>query len=107
MRLHYQIKNLENAMELESHQVLMAPLVTEKTSHFAEKLNVYAFKVHNQANKVQIKKAVEELFDVRVEKVRTQTRHGKPRRFRFKKTSTPNWKKAIVELHEDDRISFV
>jgi large subunit ribosomal protein L23 len=53
------------------------------------------------ATKDEIKAAVEELFGVRVEKVRTQNRHGKKRRFRFRVGRLSNWKKAIVTLHAD------
>jgi large subunit ribosomal protein L23 len=58
------------------------------------------------ADKQQIKRAIEELFNVRVRKVRTQTRVGKSRRYRFRIGRLPNWKKAIVTLHEEDRIEF-
>jgi large subunit ribosomal protein L23 len=58
------------------------------------------------ADKQTIKEAVEELFHVKVEKVRTQSRRGKPRRYRFRYGDTKNWKKAIVTLDKEDRIEF-
>jgi large subunit ribosomal protein L23 len=58
------------------------------------------------ANKTQIKAAVEELFNVRVQKVRTQTRLGKNRRYRYRVGRLPNWKKAIVTLHPEDKLEF-
>ena len=58
------------------------------------------------ATKEQIKAAVEELFNVRVRKVRTQMRLGKKRRYKFRVGRLPNWKKAIVTLHEEDKIEF-
>ena len=58
------------------------------------------------ANKLQIKAAVEELFGVRVMRVRTQNRLGKKRRYRFRVGQLPRWKKAIVTLHKEDRIEF-
>ncbi|HZT81498.1 MAG TPA: 50S ribosomal protein L23, partial [Gemmataceae bacterium] len=58
------------------------------------------------ATKTQIRHAVEELFGVRVEKVRTQNRLGKHRRYRFRQGRLPNWKKAIVKLHPEDKIEF-
>jgi large subunit ribosomal protein L23 len=92
--------------ELEPHQVLLRPLVTEKGTHQFTRHNAYPFQVNQWANKQQIKEAVEELFNVRVEKVRTQNRLGKKRRYRFRFGRLPNWKKAIVTLHADDRIEF-
>jgi large subunit ribosomal protein L23 len=93
-------------LELEPHQIILRPLVTEKGLHKAERYNQYAFEVHPLANKAQIRQAVEELFNVRVVKVRTQNRRGKPRRYRFIRSHTKAWKKAIVTLHEEDKISF-
>jgi len=84
---------------LESHQILLRPLVTEKG-------NQYAFEIHREANKFDVKRAVEDLFSVKVEKVRTQTRKGKLRRHKMRFGKTNDWKKAIVQLHEDDRIDF-
>jgi large subunit ribosomal protein L23 len=92
--------------QLEPHQVILQPLVTEKGTHQFTRHNAYPFQVNQWANKLQIKAAVEELFNVRVEKVRTQTRLGKKRRYRFRVGRLPNWKKAIVTLHADDRIEF-
>ena len=96
----------EGGIQLESHQVLLRPLVTEKGVHRASRNNQYAFEIHRQATKLDVKKAVEELFDVKVAKVRTQSRKGKLRRYRFRFGRTADWKKAIVQLHEDHRIDF-
>jgi large subunit ribosomal protein L23 len=93
--------------ELEPHQVILRPLVTEKGTHQFTHRNAYPFEVNQWANKDQIKAAVQELFGVRVRKVRTQTRLGKSRRFRFRVGRLPNWKKAIVTLHPEDRIEFL
>ncbi|WP_442507061.1 50S ribosomal protein L23 [Novipirellula sp. SH528] len=93
-------------IELEPHQVLLRPLVTEKGVHRASRNNQYAFQIHRDATKLDVKKAVETLFDVKVEKVRTQTRKGKSRRYRFRAGRTADWKKAIVKLGEDHRIDF-
>ncbi len=95
-----------SGVTLEPHQVVLRPLVTEKGMELSERYNLYTFAVNRLANKGDIKKAVEELWDVRVVKVRTQNRKGKPRRFKQYFGRTPDWKKAIVELHEEDRISF-
>jgi large subunit ribosomal protein L23 len=92
--------------KLEPHQVVLRPLVTEKGTHQFTHRNAYPFEVNPWATKDEIKHAVQELFGVRVKKVRTQNRQGKRRRFRFKMGSLSNWKKAIVTLHEEDRIEF-
>lgn len=96
----------ENGIPLEAHQVLLRPLVTEKGVHRATRNNQYAFQIHRDATKLDVKHAVEELFDVKVKKVRTQTRKGKLRRYRFRFGRTADWKKAIVQLQEDHRIDF-
>lgn len=94
--------------KLEPHQVILGPLVTEKGTHQStnEHHNAYTFQVNLWATKPEIKKAVEELFEVRVEKVRTQLRLGKRRRYRWKFGKLSNWKKAIVKLHPEDKIEF-
>ena len=93
-------------LQLDPYQVVLRPLVTEKGTHLSERHNAYTFEVNAQATKTDIKKAVEELWDVRVVGVRTQNRIGKPRRHKMHLGKTKSWKKAIVELHEDDRVSF-
>jgi large subunit ribosomal protein L23 len=92
--------------KLEPHQVLLRPLVTEKGVHRSVRNNQYAFEIHREANKFDVKKAIEALFDVKVEKVCTQTRKGKSRRYRFRIGKTQDWKKAIVHLHPDSKIDF-
>lgn len=96
----------ESGVNLETYQVILRPLVTEKGMHASERFNAYSFEVSSLATKQDIKNAVEELWDVRVIAVRTQNRNGKPRRHRMSHGYTKQWKKAIVQLHEDDRISF-
>lgn len=96
----------EPGLELRPYQVILRPLVTEKGTHQSTRYNAYTFQVSPVANKTQIKAAVEELFHVRVEAVRTQNRKGKKRRFRQTEGRLPNWKKAIVTLHADDKIEF-
>src|SRR5438477_8001034 len=101
------VRNKQNpGPQLEPHQVILQPLVTEKGTHQFTRHNAYPFQVNLWANKHQIKAAVEELFNVRVEKVRTQNRLGKKRRYRFRVGRLSNWKRAIVTLHADDRIEF-
>ena len=93
-------------MVLEPHQIVLRPLVTEKGMHRSERDNQYAFEVNPLATKIDIRRAVEGLFDVKVTKVRTQTRKGKPRRYRFRRGSTKAWKKAVVTLDGEHRIDF-
>jgi large subunit ribosomal protein L23 len=93
-------------LQLEPHQVVLRPLVTEKGTHRATRNNQYAFEVNPRAEKDDIRAAVESLFNVRVLKVRTQNRKGKPRRYRFKEGRTKNWKKAVVTLDAEHRIDF-
>ena len=92
--------------QLEAHQVILRPLVTEKSTFTAERSNVYLFEIVPSATKTDVKNAVETLFDVRVSKVRTQNRQGKTRRHKARLGRTKQWKKAIVQLHEDDRINL-
>jgi large subunit ribosomal protein L23 len=98
--------NASATVQLEPHQVILRPLVTEKGVHRATRHNAYAFEVHQLANKLDIRRAVEELFNVKVVDVRTQNRLGKARRFRNRQGATRTWKKAIVKLAADNRIDF-
>jgi len=91
---------------LAPYQVIIRPLVTEKGMHRSTRNNQYAFEVALGAGKDDIRRAVEELFHVKVDKVRTQNRRGKPRRHRFKLGHTKAWKKAIVTLDAEHRIDF-
>jgi large subunit ribosomal protein L23 len=96
----------ESRIVLEPHQVIVRPLVTEKGMHRSTRYNQYSFEVSRLADKSDVRRAIEDLFDVKVTKVRIQNRRGKPRRFRFRMGRTKSWKKAIVTLHEDHRIDF-
>jgi len=97
---------MKTRLSLEPHQIVLRPLVTEKGVYNASEFNQYAFEVNPLASKDEIKQAVEALFDVKVTKVRTQNRAGKPRRYRYRSGYTKNWKKALVTLDEEDRIDF-
>lgn len=91
---------------LDAHQVLLRPLVTEKGVQASEELNSYAFEIAPNATKLDVRRAVEQMFNVKVKDVRTQNRKGKTRRYRYKTGTTSNWKKAIVTLTDDHRIDF-
>jgi large subunit ribosomal protein L23 len=93
-------------LELAPHQIILRPLVTEKGMHKASRFNAYAFEVNRLAGKEDIRRAVEELFDVKVVRVNTQNRKGKPRRNKFRWGATKAWKKAIVTLDPEHRIDF-
>jgi len=95
-----------HGVKLEPHQVIVRPLVTEKGTHRATRHNQYAFEIHPLATKTDVRQAVEELFNVKVEKVMTQNRKGKKRRYRNKLGQTSDWKKAIVKLDSEHRIDF-
>jgi large subunit ribosomal protein L23 len=99
-------KQADKGPVLEPHQVILRPLVTEKGVHRSTRNNQYAFEVNTLANKSDVKRAVEALFEVSVEKVRTQNRKGKPRRHKFRYGYTKNWKKALVTLNAEHRIDF-
>jgi large subunit ribosomal protein L23 len=100
------VESAVSGIKLESHQVILRPLVTEKGMHASERFNAYSFEIHPLATKHDVKRAVEELWEVRVGEVRTQNRKGKIRRQRMALGRTRNWKKAIVKLHDEDRIAF-
>jgi len=85
--------------------IIKKPVITEKSMQLLED-NKYTFIVDMKANKPEIRKAVEELFKVKVEKVRTMRVKGKPKRFRNSVGRTPDVKKAIVTLGEGEKIEL-
>ena len=86
--------------------VVVGPVITEKGTMVNEQGNQVVFRVHPQANKVEIRRAVEILFKVKVEKVRTSRLLGKTRRVGKHQGRRPDWKKAYVTLAEGSRIDF-
>jgi large subunit ribosomal protein L23 len=94
-------------MTKDSYQIIRRPLITEKGMAGVNSLNQYPFEVDPTATKIQIKKAVEEIFSVHVRDVRTMIRHGKPRRNRYIKSTTSAWKRAIVTLAPGENIEFI
>jgi large subunit ribosomal protein L23 len=93
-------------MENDIYSVVVRPLVTEKGTFQSQALNAYAFEVNPEANKTQIKQAIERIYNVKVMEVRTANRRGKPRRIGYKTGKTRKWKKAVVVLHEDHHIDL-
>jgi len=91
-----------------SADVIKKILLTEKGTRLSEEQNQYLFRVAKEANKVEIKKAVEALFSVRVMAVNTMCRKGKKKRQRTAHYgTTASWKRAVVTLHKEDSINLV
>ena len=90
--------------DLDAFSVIKRPLITEKMSTLTELHNWYGFEVDRRANKIQIKQAVEQIWNVKVVQINTMIRKGKPRRVKAKWSKAPNWKRALVKLAEGDRI---
>lgn len=88
------------------HDVIVRPLVTEKSTGQLERDGMYTFVVAREANKVEIARAVEKLFNVSVRDVRTMQYRGKERRLGRFVGRRAAWKKAIVKLREGDSIEI-
>jgi len=92
-------------MSLHPNQVLLAPVVSEKSYSLIGDRK-YTFRVHADAHKTQIRQAVEELFEVKVERVNVLKVQSKPKRRGFTRGRRPGWKKAIVQLKEGHEIEI-
>ena len=90
---------------MNAHQIIIRPLITEKNTNLMV-FNKYCFVVDRNANKTQIRRAIEEIFNVSVTKVHTMNMRGKRRRRGMQFGYTADWKKAIVTLAEGDRIEL-
>ncbi len=88
-------------MKLEPTDVLIAPLITEKSTLLKDKQRLLCFKVHRQANKIQVKYAVEEIFKTKVDWVRILHFRGKEKRYGRFSGKRADWKKAYVKLKPD------
>jgi large subunit ribosomal protein L23 len=86
-------------------QIVLAPVVSEK-SYSSTADGLYTFKVHPDAHRIQIRTAVEELFNVKVKRVNVAKVQPKPKSRRGRKGTRPGWKKAIVQLHPGQTIEF-
>ena len=91
---------------MDPHQVILRPVISEKSYNLIESEGQYTFEVDRRANKNQIKRAVESDFDVRVKKVNTVNVRSKPKRQGLTRGRTATWKKAVVKLVEGDRIEL-
>ena len=90
----------------ELYSVIKRPLITEKSSRQKEGQNQYLFEVDPRANKIEIKRAVEQLFRVKVDRVNVSKVHGKLKRLGRTLGRRPDWKKAVVLLKKGDRIDL-
>jgi len=88
----------------DSYQVILRPIITEKSTWLKDKNREVCFEVDKRANKIEIKKAVEQLFKVKVERVRTQSKRGKRRRVGRSEGKKKDWKKAYVKLKEGEKM---
>ena len=102
---------------MDIYHVIKRPLVTEKGTHQSRQSHpasntrlgrggAYGFEVHPQANKIEIKDAIEKIYSVKVRAVRTSTHRGKRRRHRYKTGLTRHWKKAVVVLRPEFHIDL-
>jgi large subunit ribosomal protein L23 len=91
---------------VDDYNVIIRPIITEQGTHLASTKSAYPFEVNRRANKTQIKKAVETLYNVKVNKVRTANRRGKHRRRGRHLGTTSSWKKAIIYLEPDYHIDL-
>lgn len=92
-------------MEMFAQDIILYPVISEK-SIIGKEHNKYSFRVAKSANKIQIKKAVEELFKVKVESVNTMNCRPKARRVGMHSGFTSSWKKAVVTLKAGEKIAF-
>ena len=90
---------------MDARTILIRPVISEKSYALIAE-GKYTFRVDDRAHKTQVAKAVEEIFDVRVLNVRTQTIRSKPKRRGLHSGKTRSWKKAIVKLAPGDRIEL-
>jgi len=88
------------------HEIIRKPLVTEKANQLSESESVVAFEVGRTANKIEIKHAIEQAFNVKVKSVNTIQQRGKVKRVGYNLGQRNNWKKAYVTLEEGHSIDF-
>lgn len=102
---------------MDIYHVIRRPLVTEKGTHQSKQAfpasgsrpgrgGAYSFEVHPDANKIEIRNAIEKIYGVKVTGIRTSVRQGKKRRHRFKSGVTRHWKKAVVVLEPEFHIDL-
>ena len=90
---------------MDPREIIIRPVISEHSYDMMED-NKYTFEVHKKANKIEVAKAIEEIFGVKVAKVNTLNVKAKPKRMRYHEGKTRTWKKAIVTLAEGDTIEL-
>ena len=96
-------------------EIVIRPLLTEKNNLMSETQNKYVFEVSKDANKIEIKRSIEERFDVKVKKVSTMNCYGKNKNMSVKSSgriirtsgNRSNWKKAVITLFQDNKIDLI
>ena len=96
----------DTRIDVDDYNIIIRPLITEQGMHFANTKGAYSFEVNKKANKRQIKSAVEKIYGVKVDKVKTANRKGKYRRRGRTAGMTASWKKAVVFLEPDYHIDL-
>jgi len=91
-------------MKLKETDIILAPLVTEKSTLLKDRDRLLCFKVHREANKIEIKQAVEKLFNTQVDWVKVMNYKGKQKRFGRYTGRRPSWKKAYIKLKPDAKM---
>ncbi len=91
----------------EAYTIVLSPVISEKGTRLTEEQNKYLFKVNKDCNKIEIKRAIEQIYKVQVASVNTMTIHGKMKRFRNTRGKASDWKKAVVTLKAGESISFI
>jgi large subunit ribosomal protein L23 len=92
-------------MTIHPREIIVAPILTEKSNQMMADTNCYSFRVSINANKIEIKKAIEHIFTVHVLSVNTIRVKGKPKRLGKYEGRRPDWKKAIVTLRVGEKIA--
>ena len=90
---------------MDARSVIIRPIISEK-SYALLAANKYTFRIHDRAHKTQVRQAVEEIFGVRVQEVRTMSVKAKPKRRGYTAGKSRAWKKAVVQLHPEDSIEL-
>ncbi len=91
---------------MEATTIIRKPIVTEKATIDSNEFNRFTFEIDRRATKAQVKRAVEEIYNVRVISVATQRRKGETRRMKYGWTTTGSIKRAIVKVHAEDSIQL-
>jgi len=94
-------------LDFDPYTHVVRPVMTERSTILKEKFNQYVFEVTRSSSKTDVKRAIEEIFKVHVDQVRTMRVHGKQRRMGRNTGFRPDWKKAVVTLREGDAIDLV